>query len=587
MKVIHYFNENNRVAKTVEKENGFLLTNLLGGYFWLAEEPTSRYQGWFFTPAQLAGHKIFRALENIEIENATPVSEIKNSFWQVARTRGQISETFMTPSFLNVLVYETSSPSNIKLFFDAKESYNNQNSSLYEIFEQDGLVVVKCQTAEAQLSEFFVAIKADTAAYEKPDQWITRNYSFDKNRNSTPFDRSVYLALKFKNSQQLVLAVGLTKEQAIKQAQFSAKNLVVLKKKAQQETKKLWPFFNRPNLKNLETKLAYLCAKNSLKSCLVFDEKKKIKGLYAGLPWFFQFWQRDTALCLTSLKLLNKPVSQTIWQNLIKDIIRGEKNNASSDGWGWAVKRADIFKPHPRRFLLIAIQEFAKSVSQNLFWHGQKATWMDTIERPTAALELQTLWLNACHAAYKNYEFWRKKFFYYDLEKTSRFLIKERFWNGQTLADGYNGQTADFTARPNVFLAYHSYPQLLSKKEWEICLTNFLPRLWLDWGGLTTIDKYSPAFHAEHSGEAPISYHQGDSWFFINNLAALVLAQVNQKKFKPYIEQIIKASTQDILWQGIIGHHSELSSARNLRAEGCLCQSWSSALFIELLQKLY
>ncbi|MCX6789695.1 MAG: hypothetical protein NTZ42_03765 [Candidatus Gribaldobacteria bacterium] len=587
MKIIHYFNENNRVAKNVEKENGFLLTNLLGGYFWLAEKPTSRYQGWFFTPSWLAGNKIFRILENIEIEGSLAVNEIKNNFWQVERKRGEASETFFTPSFLNVLVYETTLASDIKLFFDAKESYNNQNSSFYEIFEQDGLVVIKCQTTDEAMPEFFVAIKANSTIYERPNQWIERNYSFDKNRNSAPFERSVYLALKFKNSQRLVLAVAQTKDQAIEQAQNATRHLGSLKKKARKEIKNLWPFLNRPNIKDPELKLAYLCAKNSLRSCLVFNEKKKIKGLYAGLPWFFQFWQRDTALCLTSLKALNKSTSQTIWQNLIRDIIRGEKNNSASDGWGWAIKRSDIFQEWHRKFLLTAIQEFEKSASQNLFWHGQRSTWMDTIDRYPATIELQALFLAACHTASKNFEFWRKKFFYDNLEDDSHILIKEKFWNGQALADGFNGQSADFTARPNAFLAYHSYPKLLTKLEWEKCFANLLPRLWLEWGGLATIDKYSPTFHNEHSGETPASYHQGDSWFFINNLAALVLAKANQKKFKPYIEQITKASMQDILWQGIVGHHSELSSARNLQAEGCLCQAWSSALFVELLQKLH
>jgi len=587
MKIIHYFNENNRVVKTVEKQNGFLLTNLLGGYFWLAEKPFSRYQGWFFTPSRLAGNKIFRVLENIEIEGGADVSEIKNNFWQVERKRGETNETFFTPSFLNVLVYETTLPSDIKLFFDAKESYDNQNSAAYEIFEQAGLVVVKCQTVDEAMKEFFVAIKADTATHERPNQWVTRDYTFDKNRHSAPFERSVYLALKFKNSQRLVLAAAQTKDQAIEQAQFGANHLRSLKKKAVREIKNLWPFFNRPKIKDSELRLAYLCAKNSLRSCLVFDEKKKIKGLYAGLPWFFQFWQRDAALCLPALKMLNKPASQTIWHNLIRDIIRGEKNNSAEDGWGWAIKQADIFQQWHRKFLLTAIQEFEKSVSQNLFWHGQKATWMDTVDRYPATIELQTLFLAACRIASKNFEFWRKKFFYDNLEDDSHILIKEKFWNGQALADGFNGQLADLTARPNVFLGYHSYSQLLTKGEWEKCFTNLLPRLWLDWGGLSTVDKYSPTFHNEHSGETPISYHQGDSWFFINNLAALVLAKINQKKFKPYIEQIIKASAQDILWQGIVGHHSELSSARSLQAEGCLCQAWSSALFLELLQKLY
>ena len=77
------------------------------------------------------------------------------------------------------------------------------------------------------------------------------------------------------------------------------------------------------------------------------------------------------------------------------------------------------------------------------------------------------------------------------------------------------------------------------------------------------------------------SYHQGDSWFWVNNLTGIVLHQVDKKSFQRYINKISETSANDILWQGIIGHHSELSSAEYFKAQGCLSQAWSSAMFIE------
>ena len=63
--------------------------------------------------------------------------------------------------------------------------------------------------------------------------------------------------------------------------------------------------------------------------------------------------------------------------------------------------------------------------------------------------------------------------------------------------------------------------------------------------------------------------------------------RINKERFKPYIEKIIDASTGEILWKGFIGHHSELSSAKELKSEGCLCQAWSSAMYLELIKEVY
>ena len=60
-----------------------------------------------------------------------------------------------------------------------------------------------------------------------------------------------------------------------------------------------------------------------------------------------------------------------------------------------------------------------------------------------------------------------------------------------------------------------------------------------------------------------------------------------KRKYDFYIDKIIDASSEEILFKGFIGHHAELSSAKELRSEGCLCQTWSSAMFIELINEVY
>jgi len=170
---------------------------------------------------------------------------------------------------------------------------------------------------------------------------------------------------------------------------------------------------------------------------------------------------------------------------------------------------------------------------------------------------------------------------YKDLEEDTRKLVKEKFWNGKWLADGLN----DYTIRPNVFIAAYIYPELLTKKEWKTCFKNILPKLWLKWGGLASLQKDHPLFQEHHTGEIPQSYHRGDSWYWINNLSALVLRRVDRKEFSKYIQKITEASTNEILIKGTIGHHAEVSSAGAAESQGCTAQAWSNAMFIELVEE--
>ena len=201
-----------------------------------------------------------------------------------------------------------------------------------------------------------------------------------------------------------------------------------------------------------------------------------------------------------------------------------------------------------------------------------KETWMDSISREGACIEIQALTLAACKLA-------RKLKKPLKIEKELKKKVIEEFWNRIYLKDRAN----DETIRPNLFIAAYAYPELLSKKQWIKCFDYVLPKLWLDWGGLSTINKFDSRFCKEHTGEDSKSYHNGDSWFWINNLAALVLYRTDKNRYKNYIKHILKASTKEILKIGAIGNHCELSSAKALKSEGCLVQAWSAAMYIELV----
>ena len=172
---------------------------------------------------------------------------------------------------------------------------------------------------------------------------------------------------------------------------------------------------------------------------------------------------------------------------------------------------------------------------------------------------------------------------YSDLENKTKEKVRRVFWNGQFLKDGSD----DSTIRPNIFIAYYIYPELLEEWEWKLCFENSLKALWLEWGGISSIDKKHPLFCNTHTGEDPKSYHRGDSWYWINNLAAICMFRLDKNFFAKQIHAIIDRSTDEILNNGVIGFHAELSSAKEPKSQGCPAQLWSSAMFVELMNEIF
>jgi len=134
----------------------------------------------------------------------------------------------------------------------------------------------------------------------------------------------------------------------------------------------------------------------------------------------------------------------------------------------------------------------------------------------------------------------------------------------------------------NIFLAAYLCPNLLNRKEWESVFDNAIKALWLEWGGFSTIDRASKLYFSSYTGEDNKSYHRGDSWYWINNIAAIALKRFGGK-YDEYVNKIIKASSLDIQFQGVIGRPSEISDAKSQKAQGNLFQLWSAATFIELI----
>jgi len=264
----------------------------------------------------------------------------------------------------------------------------------------------------------------------------------------------------------------------------------------------------------------------------------------------------------------------------------------TADGMGWLFRRAadylELLDNYEMKYIISKLEESIKNIEkkyikEGMVFNNPQETWMDTVwdydNRAGYRIEIQALQLHMYHLAANLTG--KKKY----LQKETRLkkLIKKNFWNGHYLDDGFG----DSTIRPNVFLAYYIYPELLSKEEWKSCFDRVLQRLWLEWGGLATIDKTHGLYCETYTGKNNRSYHRGDSWFFVNNLAAIAMFNVDADYFMDNILRIIKASTNDIMKHGLLGYASEVSDASSLESRASPAQLWSIATYMELINKVF
>jgi len=645
MEAIHYFGKLS-LRKKAEDRSGFLITNKRGSYTYLNSTPSSRYEGAFFYDEE--NSRMFRVIENIELinqnrslnQNRKPnhISLLKNRFYRFDRKNGNVGEQFLMPEGLNSLVYRTEKEAIPEMIMDVKDSFDNrQFGRNYSFSVHKNTFVVKftkkTDSREDSTDGFeeysiYTAVKCDGNYYEKTGRWIERNYSDDERRNSLPFSRFVYSALRMKGNN-FVFSFGTDKEKAVRECNFVYQNI---RKVESSEKKNFYRLSALGSVKKVfrcgriskDAKMAYICCLNSLRSLKAksgSSEGSRI-NFFAGLPWFFQFWSRDTLVALKSFSKIEQSSAEKIADFYLSSIQEDgrlqnilNKNNVlnSSDSIGWLFKRHSELKTSGKKLkeslpksLYLLMKNHIKG---GIYYNGKGETWMDTSygndNREGARIELQCMILNMHKLLYGI----TKDIKYKILENTCKEKVKELFWNGSILGDGAN----DFTIRPNVFIAYYFYPELLNAGEWIECFANITESLWLEWGGLSTIDKRHPLFVDFDTGEDSRSYHRGDSWFWINNLAALCInlaikeyedyckinsgskknnaekkhnAGAHVKKLRRYAEKLIEASTREILWSGAMGNHAEISDARQLSSRGCASQLWSAAMFVEMIDEL-
>jgi hypothetical protein len=362
-------------------------------------------------------------------------------------------------------------------------------------------------------------------------------------------------------------------------------------------------------------------------------------GIFAGFYWFFQFWSRDEAISIGGLiKEKSYDLSKKILIRQISDLLPDGRisnrlphsNLGSADGVGWSffrikelleIKEAKIFTNKEIKFIK---EQLDLSIKRLLEHHtkfcfavsNKKETWMDTSpndcdNRIGARIEIQALRLAMYSLGKKLNEIISSKKikldktknnnldyeYYNNLEEKLKLKVKNTFLINNILSDGFNPcesnkiediiSNLDQTVRPNIFLTYYIYPELFDNNTWKSIFEKALEKLWLEWGGISTIDIFNELFKEYYTGESNESYHRGDSWFFINNITAICLKKVDSNYFKDKIQKILNSSKTELLKMGILGSIAEVSNAKELSSKGTWQQAWSISTYIELINELF
>ncbi len=686
----------------LKRNISLFLLNKKGSYFFLPFDSSfsiSNYQGWFNyvelkkNESNNQEYDLYKSIDNIYLDKKP--TEIINNFVNAERISEKTSEKLTL--LREVLMYSVDNYNgfvHIDLDFrgvfdfddrgriykiyteDMKENYckENKTKNKKEISREnkskhhknkfnDVIILEYTKHTSDNLNEidtkYYLAIKGITDAYEFVNRWEKKTYSFDASRISRS-EFYIFKALKVlcKKKLELVFSFSDKKEKAIEKISKVLNN----REKIDDAHKRFTDYVLKrkekiASVSGEDTAFAYAGCINALKSLNVDIDisSKKITGIWAGLPWFFQFWSRDELVSCKALMLEEKysDVKDIILRYMNEIKLDGRLPNRypssmleSADSIGWMFKRIydllleveknnsefdRIFNLHTLKYIRERLQFSIKKIMKNykkegLIFNGRLETWMDTHYsvgfyeddfRDGFRIDVQCLFLGMLKLmtvlntllsnkfikqSDKLVNITQNEFDYKKLEREFRDIVRQKFLvdidGKKRLNDGFSCSHHD-VCRPNVFLAHYTYPELLSNKEWEDIFDFALPVLWCDWhinnhedknylgGGLSTIDKKHWLYQPHHTGENNKSYHRGDSWFFINNIAAICMHRLNKTKYKENIQKIINSSTEDILYNGFISYASEISSSTELQSFGCFCQAWSVATFIELIHEMY
>ncbi|MCS7105757.1 MAG: hypothetical protein NZ942_00340 [Candidatus Aenigmarchaeota archaeon] len=322
-------------------------------------------------------------------------------------------------------------------------------------------------------------------------------------------------------------------------------------------------------------------------------------GYFAGYPWFTQFWGRDLGWIIPAVVDLGKFEEA---KEALKTLASFQSEEGKIPNVIYMNGKVDYNSADSTLLWIIALNHylknsgdlaFVKSLKNNFFraleWikskedkkgfieHGEKETWMDTLERKNA-LEVQAMLVASLKAAHEiakifwdDNELWQKAV---KLEKN----FEKVFWNEE---DGFY---VDFIEGRKARTINSVFPLFFgisrnSKKVLKIIESDEFTSEY----GVRTISKKDPAYN-------PAGYHTGSSWGWIVALVACAeFKNKNYEKGLDYLKILYKNLSQDCVKSLGEAWNSENNDVNLWKVSffepGACLQGWSSALVVRCIDE--
>ncbi|MFT4244092.1 MAG: amylo-alpha-1,6-glucosidase [Candidatus Woesearchaeota archaeon] len=560
--------------------------------------------------------------KNIEIQEYSITKEFSSPYYENEDSVIGFEKITISPN--GGFIFETNVDSNIIVDLDIRYfSDFSKFGKEYKIYQEEGILFIefikKNENSNEEDLKVYIGIKTQNLIFKEIQQWIEKEYSYDALRgiDSKEF---IFRALEIEIQnvhKKIHIGYSTTKEEVYEQLIIMDNFEHIIEEVERGIDEESFGKTISQTPLSMQTQLGYDIAKRKIFDFLVRDSKLNAPSIIAGYPWFYQEWSRDEVFSLRGFlevgetKLVHNKLIE--FCNLINEkgdfprLLHQKGSLNSIDAPLLLAKRIEdyIFYVDKKEGLVDLLQDgtielFYQSLLK-IFngvmkhrWNSEKELleiekgdwWRDTIDWVKSPLALQVSMLNTISTLAilsKILEYTTKCEEFLDFENDFKLHIKELYFKNNILVD----EPDTLTITCDVFLAYYHYPSLCSQEEWKIIFRKTLSHLYLSWGGISSLSKHDSRFQQNYTGGNDISYHQGDSWYFMNAICTMCLYHCDKDEFKQEITTISSSLTKQLLFKGAFGHIAEVSSASKQETRGCIAQTWSLALYIEMMHLIY